>query len=268
MISSDPGERVIKELNAKRFAFQAADPARLAAYLHLPGPEEIDEVTASFIQQFEDERQTLVSPWVKASSFKIDRIQENRIELEGGGALEATKAYCRQLIQTESDRLVVTAFTVGKTVDQRVSKYLGEDAVLEAFVLKQWASVMTEQLRSWVTHTLCGWADAKARSLIPYNGPGYNGWDLMALKTLRALLDGEGSDRVSERIELTDAGMMIPVNSMMIVYATSEKSIVMRLDESLAQCSRCGMKHCSFRVSPPDSERTANETGIVRETAC
>ena len=258
----DPDGSVIQELNARHFAFDSADPARLATYLQLPGPEEIDEVTASFIKEFEDQRDELLSPWVKALAFRIDRIQGNRIELENGRSLEATKAYCRQLLQTESDRLVLAAFTVGKSIDRRVSAYLGQDAVFEAYALNQWASVMTEQLRSWVTHSLCGWANTIERALIPYSGPGYNGWDLLGLRQALGLL-GEGSDGC---IELTDAGMMLPVNSMMIVYAASKKASELSLDESLAQCSRCGMKNCAFRVSPPERERAAGVVGLVGES--
>ena len=260
MKSAEPDGSVIQELNARHFAFDSADPARLAAYLQLPGPEEIDEVTASFIKEFEDQRDELLSPWVKALAIRIDRIHGNRIELENGGSLEATKAYCRQLLQTESDHLVLAAFTVGKSVDHRVSAYLGQDAVFEAYALNQWASVMTEQLRSWVTHSLCGWANTIERALIPYSGPGYNGWDLLGLRQALGLL-GDGG------IELTDAGMMLPVNSMMIVYAATKKGAELSLNESLAQCSRCGMKNCAFRVSPPEPEQAADVVGLVGITS-
>ena len=103
------GSKVIEALDAGRYAFSSADPNRLAAYLQLPNPEEIDEVTASFIQEFEGQRGELLEPWAKAASFKIERVGDDSVEFDCGRSFQATRAYCRQLQRTESDHLVLAA---------------------------------------------------------------------------------------------------------------------------------------------------------------
>ena len=247
----------IDRLDAEHFVAGAVDRNRLAACLQLPGPEAIDEATASFLSECEERREQLLSPWISAAVFRIGRIGERHMELEGGRSLEATRAYCRKLVKTQSDQLVIASFTLGGSIDRRVTGYLNSEHLFEAFVMKQWANVVVEQIRSWVTRTLCDWADSGGRSLIPYDGPGYNGWNLLILHELQALLVEAGASDLEDHVKVNSSGMITPANSMMIVYAASQKETLMSVDDSLAQCARCGMKDCSFRIAPPEPKEAA-----------
>lgn len=254
----------VAESHPEDFRFAPVDRTRLARYLDLPSEAEIDEVTDAEIRKLEQQRDEWLEFSSRAIALPIDRIEGKWIELEGGNRVEATAAYGRQLRKSAADWLIIAAFTVGGRVDAGVKSHLAADGLFEAFVLKQWAATMTEQARSRLTLSLCGWADHQGRSLLPYNGPGYNNWPLTGLDPLLQMLQRGGAPDAALPVRALDSGMLLPVNSMLIVYGATPRRVAVARRESLAQCHRCAMRNCRFRISPLDENSEPEIVGLAR----
>lgn len=238
-------------LDANRYRFPPADMQRLARYLHLPGKEEIDDATAEVIEACEAERDSLIKLDVRTAALSISERGAAHVLLEGGRRMDSSAGFCRELSQTDADKVVVAAISLGSGIDARIRGYFEQEALLEAFVTSQWASVMIEQARSWMTHSLCGWADAHGRALMPYNGPGYNNWDLMGMCQLFDILEASSPDAMP--VAVNESGMLTPSKSMMLVYALAARASARSLESSLIQCSRCAMRGCAYRVTDMQS---------------
>ena len=194
----------------------------------------------------------------------IDRIDGPWIELEGGRRIRTTAAYGRQLARNGADWLIVAGFTLGGTVDAHATQHLDDGELLEAFVLKRWAATMTEQARVSLTLALCAWADRRSRSLLPFSGPGYNGWPLAETASLLELLDPPHPAGTAPAIRVAESGMLLPINSMLIVHGATPRRVALSRPESLAQCHRCAMRNCRYRVVPADADAVAEIVGEIR----
>jgi hypothetical protein len=225
---------------------------RLARYLELPSVAQIDPVTDAEVQNLDDRRDELLSIWQRAVVAPVDRAVGSSIELGGEfPPIDSTDAYVRQLVEHEADTLVVAAFTIGGRLDEVIKGHLAREEVYEAYVLKQWGATMTEQARLALTRALQRWAQRRGRSLLPYDGPGYNGWPLTALQPLLELIYGSARDSRARPIRATDSGVLLPTNSMVIVCGiTPHCAVDARDDERLAQCHRCAMRNCRYRTAP------------------
>ncbi len=250
---------------AGEFNFGPADRTRLARYLEFPGEQEIDPVTREEIERLDRRRDELLCFWKRAAALPIDRIDGRWIELEGGIRLQSARSYCRQLLAYEADWLIVSAFTVGGLIDATVRQHLDHRELFEAFVLNQWAAVMTEQARAWVTHTLCGWADRHGRSLLPYHGPGYNGWPLEDMASLLRLLARSGAGPSAAGVGATDSGLLRPLHSMLIVHGATPRRVLVPRAEDLAQCHRCAMRNCRYRIAPLDPTSDPEISSLTAE---
>jgi len=248
------------------FRFGPVDRERLARYLEVPSAEALDPVTREEIDRLDRGRDELLGFWRRAVAVPIDRIDGRWIELEGGLRLRSIGTYSRQLCDYEADWLIVTAFTVGASVDARVKRHLARGELFEAFVLNQWAAVMTEQARAWLTHALCAWADRHGRSLLPYHGPGYNGWPLEEMAPLLRVLGASGASCSASSVHATDAGLLKPLHSMLIVYGATPRRVLLTRAENLAQCHRCAMRNCRYRVAPMDPGIMPEIAGLAAET--
>jgi hypothetical protein len=225
---------------------------RLARYLELQSVAQLDPITDAEIHKLDARRDELLSPWQRAVVAPIAHLDGRWIELDAPvSSIEATDAYSDQLRDSGADRLVVAAFTIGGRVDQIIKDHLGRDEIYEAFVLKQWAATMTEQARVDLTRRLRGWAENNRHALLPYDGPGYNGWPLCALHPLLKTLYAGQEPQACRPIRATDSGVLLPTNSMLIVFALSAQRHIasVRAEEPLAQCHRCAMRNCRFRIT-------------------
>ena len=224
---------------------------RLARYLELPSVAHIDPVTDEEVRKLDGRRDELLVIWQRAVAVPVNRVTGHSIELAAEfPPIESTDVYVRQLIEQEVDALVVAAFTIGGRVDEVIRRHLDREEVYEAFVLKQWAATMTEQARVALTRGLQSWARRRGRSLLPYDGPGYDGWPLTSLQPLLELIYGSGGDSRARPIRATDSGVLLPTNSMVIVYGvTTQRFVAARDDERLAQCHRCAMRNCRYRTA-------------------
>jgi hypothetical protein len=225
---------------------------RLARYLELPSVAQIDPVTDAEVRKLDDRRDELLSIWQRAVVAPVDRAVGTSIELAGEfPPIDSTDAYVRQLVEREVDALVVAAFTIGGRVDEFIKAHLSREEVYEAYVLKQWAATMTEQARVELTRDVQGWVERRGRSLLPYDGPGYDGWPLTALRPLLELVYRPSGDGRARPIRATDCGVLLPTNSMLLVFGvTPQCSVDARDDERLAQCHRCAMRNCRYRTAP------------------
>jgi len=89
-----------------------------------------------------------------------------------------------------------------------------------------------------------------------YDGPGYNGWPLASLKPLLELIP-------DAQVRVTDSGVLLPTNSMVIVHGVSPTALTELTpslenprgenprDEKFAQCHRCAMRNCRYRTMEP-----------------
>jgi hypothetical protein len=223
--------------------------ARLARYLDLPSTAQIDPVTEDEIRSLDARRDELLAPWQCAAPMPIHRVDGRWIELPGR-AIESTDVYGRQLIDSGANALIVAVLTIGEQLDAIIRRHLDREEVYEAFVLKQWAATMTEQARVELTRGLRAWAEERCLALLPFDGPGYNGWPLSALNPLLELLYGDCAP--TERpIRATESGVLLPTNSMLIVFGVTPRPTAARArgDELLAQCHRCAMRNCRYRVA-------------------
>jgi hypothetical protein len=224
---------------------------RLARYLELPSIAQMDPITAAEIRKLDAQRDELVSPWQRADVLTIERIDGRWIQIAADvPSLEATDAYGQQLLDSRADALIVAAFTIGRSIDEIIRNHLEQDEVYEAFVLKQWAATMTEQVRAELIRRLRAWGAQQRRSLLPFNGPGYNGWPLRELNSLLDLLYSVGSPDAARPLRATESGVLLPTNSMLIVCGlTPCHTLDAGHDDRLAQCYRCAMPDCRYRVA-------------------
>jgi hypothetical protein len=234
----------LQRIELGEFAPAPVNRARLARYLELPSVAQIDPITDDQIRTLDDQRRTLLSPWASAVEAPIDRVAGRFIELAiDAPAIEATPRFGRQLLDAAADSLIVGAFSLGARVDEIIKAHLEREEVFEAFVLKQWAATMAEQLRAEVTRRLRLRAQRQDRSLMPYDGPGYNGWPLSSLKPLLDLIPGS-------QVRVTESGVLLPTNSMVIVHGVSPiAQVENRREEKLGQCYRCAMRDCRYRMA-------------------
>ena len=228
--------------------------ARLARYLEVPSAAQIDPITDEEIRRLDDRRNELLSIWHRAVATSIDRIAGRWIELKNAdAAIESTEAYAELLLESGADQLIVASFTIGGRVDALIRQHLARQDVYEAFVLKQWAATMAEQARAALTRGLRAWAGSHGRALLPYDGPGYNGWPLASVGPLLEMLYSSDDPHAAQPIRATDAGVLLPTNSMLIVYGmTCRRDVtasVTRRDDRLAQCHRCAMPNCRYRLA-------------------
>lgn len=211
--------------------------SRLARYLELPSIAQLDSVTDSEIRGLDERRCELLSPWHLAIVTASDRV-------------EASEDFDRRLIESDADAVITIAFTVGGRVDQLIKHHLQCDEIYEAFVLKQWAATMTEQLRVEITRAARDWARQRGRSLTLYDGPGYNGWPLESIGPLLEMLYGTAKFHGARPIRATEHGVLLPTNSMLIVFGlTRQQRDERRNDDRLAQCHRCRMRNCRYRIT-------------------
>jgi hypothetical protein len=211
--------------------------ARLARYLELPSVAQIDPVTDSEIRRLDARRNELLSPWQLAICA-------------ASGRIDTSEAFGRRLIESDADAVIVAAFTISGRVDQIIKDHLACEEIYEAFVLKQWAATMTEQLRVEITRAARGWAGQRGRSLTPYDGPGYNGWPLESIGPLLEMLYKTAEFEGARPIRATEHGVLLPTNSMLIVFGLAPQHRDERHnDERLAQCHRCGMRNCRYRIT-------------------
>jgi hypothetical protein len=212
--------------------------ARLARYLELPSLAQLDPITDSEIRKLDARRDEMLSPWRLAICAAIDRI-------------DVSEAFGRRLIERDADAVVVVAFTIGPCVDEIIKSNLDRDEIYEAFVLKQWAATMTEQMRAEITRAARDWAEQRGRSLMPYDGPGYNGWPLESMRSLLEMLYKAAGFEAARALRATEQGVLLPTNSMLIVHglAPRHSETISRRDESLAQCHRCAMRNCGYRIT-------------------
>jgi hypothetical protein len=224
--------------------------ARLARYLELPSVAQIDAITDMEIRTLDARRAELLSSWHGAAVVPIARVDGRRIALKADSpAIQATDRFGHSLRERGADSLVVAAFTLGGRVDQIIQSHLDRQEVYEAFVLKQWAATLAEQARVELNRALRDWADDRRRSLMPYDGPGYNGWPLTALNPLLEIVYDAHEPDVARPIRATEAGVLLPTNSMVIVFGvTSQRRSTFADDERVAQCHRCAMRNCRFRM--------------------
>jgi hypothetical protein len=244
-----------------------AHRARLACYLELPSVQQIDPITDAEIRELDEQRHHLLSIWARAIDVPIDHITDSRIELRIAAptintrtsdktAIDATAPFANQLIDARADSLVIAAFSLGGRVDQIIKAHLDREEIYEAFLLKQWSATMAEQARAELTRRLRARVRRQGRSLMPYDGPGYNGWPLASLAPLLGLIP-------NAQVRVTDSGVLLPTNSMVIVHGVSpiaptEPTPSLEIprgenprDEQLAQCHRCAMRNCRYRTMEP-----------------
>lgn len=229
-----------------------ANRARLARYLEVPSAALIDPVTDEEVRKLDARRDELLAPSHRAAVVPIARVHGRWIALPGDvRRIESTEVYGRRLLESEAAELVVATFTIGGRVDEAVKSHLAREEVYEAFVLKQWAATMTEQARVELTRGLQSWAKRRGRALLPYDGPGYNGWPLTALRPLLDLVYRSSGDSHARPVRATESGLLLPTNSMVIVFGVAplRSSTEARADERLAQCHRCAMRNCRYRVA-------------------
>ena len=240
-----------RQLHLEALKLGPVNRPRLARYLELPSVTQMDPVTDEEIQKLDERRDELLSPWLGAVVAPIERAYGRWIELKGDAPpVEATVEYVSRLNESGADVLVVAAFTIGGRVDELIRAHLDREDVYEAFVLKQWAATMTEQARVALAKGLRHWCEQREQSLLPHDGPGYNGWPLTSLWPLLDLLYG-GLQPTDERpIRATESGVLLPTNSMVIVHGVTSRRVPGgRFEERLAQCHRCAMPNCRYRVS-------------------
>jgi hypothetical protein len=214
--------------------------ARLARYLEVPSAGKIDPITDEEIRKLDARREELLSCWQCAVTLPVAAVADHSV---------VPGEFLRQLRYDGAEVLVVCAFTIGSRVDDEIKQHLDQQDVYEAFVLKQWAATMTEQARVAVTNRLRSWAESAGRSILPFSGPGYDGWPLTALRPLLELVY-RGADVDERPIRATENGVLLPTNSMLIVHGVTSQAVRMSRQESLAQCHRCSMRHCRYRVAP------------------
>jgi hypothetical protein len=238
------------EPQIEKFQFAPVNRPRLARYLELPSIAELDEITDAEIRMLDERRAELLLFWQCSTAFAIDCIAGRWIKLDCELApIEATAAYGQHLLKSGAGSLVIAAFTLGAKVDEMIKNHLNREEVYEAFVLKQWAAAMAEQARVRVTKSLDDWAKDHGCSLLPYDGPGYNGWPLAALNPLLEMLYGAGEPQVTQPIRATESGVLLPTNSMLIVFGVTPRRPAGVGNESLAQCHRCAMRNCRYRMT-------------------
>lgn len=225
-------------------AFPPVNRARLARYLELPSLAALDPVTDAEIRKLDERRHDLLSISQRAIELPIERIDGRWIQLlDQPLSIESTETYCRQLRDAGADSLIIAALTIGGRVDDAIKAHLAREQVYEAFVLKQWAATMTEQARVELTQRLAARSDD--RHLLPYDGPGYNGWPLRSLHALLAIAYGHSAVRP---IRASESGVLLPTNSMVIVYGVTSQRIAIHTHDRLAQCTRCSMRNCNYRM--------------------
>lgn len=234
----------------------AANRARLARYLEFPSAAEVDEITAAEIHMLDERRGELLRHWSRAILFPVDRIDGASIALRGAAApLECSSGFADLLQQSSANSVIISAFTLGEQVDQRVQEHLRRRELFEAFVLKQWASTMAEQARVALTQRLESWVRGLGCSLLPYDGPGYNGWPLEGLRIVLELVYGTNNIGVGRPIQVTDSGLLLPVNSMALVYGVMSGRAEASDRDRLAQCRRCDMPNCRYRIFESEEGR-------------
>jgi hypothetical protein len=240
-------------LAAEPFRFASANRPRLARYLELPSVAVMDEITAAEIAKLDERRDELLSFAVQASAVQIEHLSPRSIKLEGvTEPIESAPAYISRLDEENASDLIIAAFTIGGRVDEIVTDHLSRDELFEAFVLKQWSAAMAEQARAWLSERLSRWAAHRGRSVLPYDGPGYNGWPLESIRPLMKVLDA--SAVADGSIRVTESCALLPTNSMVLVYGVSARAVAVPRRETLAQCHRCAMRNCRYRMMPQSSE--------------
>jgi hypothetical protein len=50
-------------------------------------------------------------------------------------------------------------------------------------------------------------------------------------------------------IRATESGVLLPTNSMLIVHGVTSQRVTISTHERLAQCSRCAMRNCTYRMA-------------------
>jgi hypothetical protein len=226
------------------------DRERLARHLEVPSAAELDDATRAEIDRLEQGRRERVDPIAAAVAFPVDAIDDARVLLVGGRRVECGRAFARQLRAGEADWLVLAIATLGPGLDAAVRARHLEGDPFGAFVLEQWGSTLVEQARARLALSLCPWADARSRALMPYGGPGYGGWPLRGMASVVALMP----EAVRPVLEVLDSGMVRPLKTIVVVHGVSPRRMPLSRPDQLAQCFRCGMPRCRYRVVDADPQ--------------
>jgi hypothetical protein len=229
-----------------------ANRARLARYLELPSATAMNDVTSDEVERLDERRRELMEIECRAAAVPVRAVDGGRIECgDDRPPIEATPQYAHRLAESGCDAIVIAAFTLGARIDDEITRHLDRDELFEAFVLKQWAATMAEQARVELTAAVRKWANGRRRKLLPYDGPGYNGWPLSGMLPLLELVYHSDAPAASPPIRVTEHGALLPTNSMLLVFGLARRGVVTapRHDESLAQCQRCTMRNCRYRMA-------------------
>jgi hypothetical protein len=178
----------------------------------------------------------LIEPEVAYMRIKVERIDADKVHLEGGDILSGA-AVARGLQHAE--HVIVATCTIGTALEELASEVVKEDMV-RGLALDGVGSAAVEALANWACRQFEAEAAAAGlQTTVPQN-PGMIGWPIeIGQPEIFAVLDVPGM-----RVTLTDYHIMMPRKSLSLVVGVGS---AVRTEGIV--CDNCGVKDsCKYRI--------------------
>ena len=188
----------------------------IARHLGIPAGEPFDSVTDALVSEAIDWYRSSGEPWSAVTMLPLQRIDADRIELEGDTCLSSERV-ASAFREANVHAVAIVAATAGPSVDREIQRRWKDDKPDEAMILNAVAIAEVELLRDESTARVAERLAPEGVSVLDRLGPGYDGWSLADMAALVRALGDRGP------IEVLESGGLLPQKSTVVVLGLTRK---------------------------------------------
>lgn len=225
--SLDPPAELLERVRFLRS--QGIDPGKV-------DPEKYFQRMPHFAET-RQEAGALIQPRAILNFLPVQQIREEKILLQGGGAVESP--LIASLLNSASE-VVLAVATLGDSLEKRVEQYFAKGDSSRAFALDGWGTTALVSFGRKLYRRLQAMAEERKTNLSISFSPGHTEWPLEQQEVLFKLLPTEKIG-----VRLTDSYLMIPKKSTSFMAGLGKRVV-----SAGSKCDYCPrQKQCLFRQS-------------------
>ena len=216
------------------------DPAAVMRHLGKSGGKSSELVRAS-VERWRAAARELLAPRAVYRPFAVEGIADGIVALAGGQRFSGARL---GTLFAGAEQLVVTVGTIGRALEEEVSRLFAAAEFMDAVVLDAIGSVAVEEVCQYVRSLLCRrYGDEAGLRVGPSLSPGYQYWDLRDQRVIFALVPAEAIG-----VSLTDSCLMVPQKSESTVTPVG-RNLRVTAGEDEPPCRFCDRHDCPARVA-------------------
>jgi hypothetical protein len=180
-------------------------------------------------------------PWTYTREVRGVELTDGAVRLDG--VEFHSRRLHRTLLEAGADGAVLVAASAGPEAEEHAQRLWQQEKPDEYFFLEVFASAVVEQLVTDTGARLCGWAEERARAVLPHYSPGYSEWDIAEQGRLMELVGPE----LPGPLRVLGSGALQPKKSLLAVFGVTRQVERVLLLKDLVPCQNCSFAPCQFR---------------------